>query len=641
MLTPSYLDHVPDALTRLYEQAEEDILKDMASRINAADLYIPATQWQERKLQELGLCHDEIVTRLSAISGKSNKEIERLITNAGAEALSLDGDFYAAAGVSAGAIFSAPFVKATIKAGIAKTKGTFRNLTRTTANTATKQFENALDRAYMQVNSGAFSTEQAVQMAIKDLSRSGVGSIVYPTGHTDNIEVAVRRATITGVNQTAAKLSEELADELGCDLVEVTAHHGARPTHAEWQGQVYSRSGKTPGYDNFADATGYGTGEGLCGWNCRHSFYPYYEGTSHAYSKKLLDEYENKTVTYNGRTLSEYEATQQQRYIERQVRRWKREYQAMSAAGQPTGQAAAKISEWNARQADFLKQTGLKAQVGRTAIPGFGRSQAQQAAAQARAAKNAVQTTAAKGTIKAETLGKYLSKAHTDAITSIMEKAPVAMRELWNALESEIKVINSQFKGGAHYSPLGRGINVNIDNDANGRSWSPPYETTLHEFGHLFDYAANARAGGSAMRALSEVYDSGALGLKLKEEAAEHVKTAWDKLKAEAVKNGLPASSVKKASAYAAVSKELKAMSGLAGSDISDIFEGATRAKAAGNFGHGVTYWKNRDNGKEAFAEMFSATSVNPASLEKIKDYFPKSYKIFEEIVGTILKGGA
>ena len=143
------------------------------------------------------------------------------------------------------------------------------------------------------------------------------------------------------------------------------------------------------------------------------------------------------------------------------------------------------------------------------------------------------------------------------------------------------------------------------------------------------------------MRALSEVYDSGALGLKLKEEAAEHVKTAWDKLKAEAVKNGLPASSVKKASAYAAVSKELKAMSGLAGSDISDIFEGATRAKAAGNFGHGVTYWKNRDNGKEAFAEMFSATSVNPASLEKIKDYFPKSYKIFEEIVGTILKGGA
>lgn len=379
MLTPPYLDHVPDGLVKLYEQAEEDILTDMASRIGAANLYIPTTQWQERMLQELGMCHDDIVTRLSALTGKTNRKIEQLITDAGAEALRLDADFYKAAGISARGISSAAWVCETLKAGIDKTNGTFRNLTNTTANTATKQFEDALDRAYMQVQSGAFSSDEAISMTVKELSRQGVASVMYPSGHTDNIDVAVRRAVLTGVNQTAAKLSEQLADELGCDLVEVTAHFGARPSHAEWQGQVYSRSGRTPGYDNFIDATGYGTGEGLCGWNCRHSFYPYYEGTSRAYSKKMLDEYNSKTVDYNGKKLAEYEATQQQRYIERQLRRWKREYQAMSAAGQPTGQAAAKIAEWNRRQADFIAQTGFKQQYGRSQVARFGRSQAQSA----------------------------------------------------------------------------------------------------------------------------------------------------------------------------------------------------------------------------------------------------------------------
>ena len=261
----------------------------------------------------------------------------------------------------------------------------------------------------MQVQSGAFSSEQAIQTAVKDLSRQGVSSITYPSGHTDSLDVAVRRAIITGVNQTAAKLSEKLADELGCDLVEVTAHHGARPTHAEWQGQVYSRSGKTPGYDNFIDATGYGTGEGLCGWNCRHSFYPYYEGTSRAYSQKMLDEYNNKTVTYNGQKLTEYEATQQQRYIERQLRRWKREYQAMSAAGQPAGKAAAKIAEWNQRQADFLKQTGLKKQVGRTQVEGYNKSVSAKATWAAR--KNSAED------------AKFLSAITGARITNIYGKA--------------------------------------------------------------------------------------------------------------------------------------------------------------------------------------------------------------------------
>jgi len=368
MLTPEYLDNVPDELLKLYTQAEVDILCDMAARINAADLYIPSTQWQEYVLQQMGMCHEEIVTRLSKLTGKTNREIERLITNAGAEALRNDAAIYKAAGVPVGGIYSAPFMVDALKAGIAKTRGVFFNLTRTTANTATRQFERALDRAYMQVSSGAFSPQAAVQGAIKELAEQGVRAITYPTGHVDTIEVAVRRAVVTGANQTAAIMSDKLADDLDCDLVEVTAHAGARPSHAEWQGQIYSRSGKSKIYPNFEASTGYGSGEGLCGWNCRHSFFPYYEGTSRAYTSKMLKEYSERAVNYNGATLSEYDARQQQRYYERQIRRWRREEEALGAAGQPTERARAKVREWRAKQSDFVSQTGLKRQYDRERI---------------------------------------------------------------------------------------------------------------------------------------------------------------------------------------------------------------------------------------------------------------------------------
>jgi hypothetical protein len=86
---------------------------------------------------------------------------------------------------------------------------------------------------------------------------------------------------LTGVNQTAAEVQLRRMDEMGTDLVETTAHHGARTTpgpgpdnHAWWQGRWFSRSRKSSKYPDFYEQTGYGTGPGLCGWNCRHSFFP-------------------------------------------------------------------------------------------------------------------------------------------------------------------------------------------------------------------------------------------------------------------------------------------------------------------------------------------------------------------------------
>lgn len=138
-----------------------------------------------------------------------------------------------------------------------------------------------------------------------------------------SIESAVRMNIITGVNQTCGKLQELRADEVGWDLMELTAHSGARPEHARWQGKIVSRSGKR-GYLSLEDI-GYGTATGFKGVNCRHDWYPYMEGSARTYTQEQLDAWENEKVTYNGKEYSKYDATQLQRAMERRIRADKKE----------------------------------------------------------------------------------------------------------------------------------------------------------------------------------------------------------------------------------------------------------------------------------------------------------------------------
>ena len=381
MLAPEYLAGLPDRLVAQYAAVERDILADMARRIREYDFYIPAAQHQRQRLRAMGLTEEEIEARLSVLTGKSREELRRLMEEAVERSLTADTAVYAAAGMGPVDPLAAAGVGAVLRSGLAQTGGVFENLTRTTAHTAGKQFTDVLDRAWLQITSGGFDYHTAIRMAVKDLARQGMDSVAYPSGHTDTLEVAVRRAVVTGCNQTAARAQLALMDELGTDLVETSAHHGARPTHAVWQGRIFSRSGRSDKYPDFVSSTGYGTGAGLCGWNCSHSFGPYIEGAPRAYSPALLEQYSTETVTYNGKKLTRYEAGQQQRYIERQVRRWKREYAAMDGAGLDTSEAAAKLSAWRAREKDFCQQTGLKRQGERSQVAGFGRSEAVKATA--------------------------------------------------------------------------------------------------------------------------------------------------------------------------------------------------------------------------------------------------------------------
>lgn len=369
MLTPEQLQQLPNNLVRLYARLEEDIISYMASRISAKDMFIPATDWQFIKLLEMNNAYDWIIKKLAQATGKTEAEIRELMQTAAAESLKYDDALHRAAGAALPPLGQSAALLATLNIGIKRTNGVFENLSRTTANYGSRQFADALDRAHMQVISGAFTQEQAIKMAVKDLASQGVYAAEYKGGRKMTLESAVRMNILTGVNQTCAELQLERSKEAGCKLVETTAHEGARPEHVPWQGKVFSLEGKTEKYDDFYQATGYGTVTGLCGANCRHNFYPFYEGISErAYSEAELKALKDKTVTYNGKEIGKYEATQIQRKIERNIRRWKREKIGLEVAGRDTQEAAAKLKYWRDEMKNFIEQTGLKRQYSREEI---------------------------------------------------------------------------------------------------------------------------------------------------------------------------------------------------------------------------------------------------------------------------------
>ena len=183
-------------------------------------------------------------------------------------------------------------------------------------------------------------------------------------------------------------------EEMDCEFVEVTAHEGARPTHAVWQGRVYHRGGAVvqdgERYEDFETATGYGTGPGLCGWNCRHNFYPFYPGISvRNYTDERLAELDARNIPYGGGLYTRYEITQMQRALERRVRKYKRRYLAETAAGVDASQSAAKLKAARQQLSAFLAETGGRLDGARAEVPGFGQREAKQADAAASALQSA------------------------------------------------------------------------------------------------------------------------------------------------------------------------------------------------------------------------------------------------------------
>ena len=282
----------------------------------------------------------------------------------------------------------------------------------------------------MQVSSGAFSYQEAIRFALRELADTGA-YITYPTGHHDRIDVAVRRCVLTGVGQTAAAVAKKQAEDSGCEYMELTAHSGARPEHAKWQGQLVIIKGKrTQKYiDGLKVFTlseiGYGDGAGFKGWNCSHNWHSYYVGYSTPnYTQEELKKLDEPCIPYNGKLYTEYEISQMQRAGERKVRAWKRRCitaqegvnSAADDATKATAQAeysksAVHLKATEEKLKDFCKQTGQDRDRFREQVYGFGRSEAQRAVQAAKRAKD-LTVTWKSGKIDVEKFKKSLSNGY-------------------------------------------------------------------------------------------------------------------------------------------------------------------------------------------------------------------------------------
>ena len=384
MLPPSYLDAMPDAFVQLAQQVEDEILQDVARRIGKMGTLTETADWQLWRYQQTEAVRENVVKLLAKYSGKSEATIRRLLKEAATEAMEREDAIYYHYNLEPTPFEESAALNNLLNAGARQTCGTWRNLTATTANTVSGAFERTLDVAWGKVATGAFDYKTAVKQAVDSLADE-MPEITYPSGHTDSLEVAARRAVLTGVNQTAGKLQEARMDEMNVEFVETSAHGGARPSHAEWQGRRFHRGGavdyKGKHYPDFEAATGYGTGAGLCGWNCRHTFFAVFPelGDPPTWTEESLQELNARNIEYNGKLYTQYEVNQMQRARERNVRKWKKRYLAESAAGSDTTDSAVRLKAARQSLSEFAKATDGRVDSARVSVPKFGRSEASKA----------------------------------------------------------------------------------------------------------------------------------------------------------------------------------------------------------------------------------------------------------------------
>lgn len=387
-----------DRIIALYQQLEDDILSAVIRRILKMGYVSEASKHQLEVLQAAGLLYDDIVQLIADHTDACTAQVRALFEDAGVQTVAIDNSLHEAAGALPIDIRQDSSTRQVLEAGYKKTLGTMRNLVSTTATQTQTAFIQTCDRIYMQVSSGAFSYQEAIMNALRALADTGA-EVVYPTKHKDRMDVAVRRCVLTGVSQTAAAVSLRQAEDAGCYLMEITAHSGARPDHAKWQGQLVTITGKNAGkiIDGLRVFTlseiGYGSGEGFKGWNCRHNWHAYYPGFSTPnYTQEELKKLDEPCISYNGKLYTEYEVSQMQRAQERRVRAWKRRcvtaqegvQSATDEATRATAQAefdrSARYLKTNeAKLKDFCRQTGQDRDRFREQVLGFNRSTAQKA----------------------------------------------------------------------------------------------------------------------------------------------------------------------------------------------------------------------------------------------------------------------
>lgn len=426
MLTPKQLQNLPKPLTDIYSELSDFVLQDIAMRISKAAKITDTAEYQMYRARALGMSTDAIKKEIARINGVAEEKIAELISQAAEQSDEFDRKML---GVNGGMTLSENTqLQKLMAAQIEQTRGFCTNLTGTlgfaqrTADgrmvygSATDFLRKQMDMAQMKVMTGVCDYNTAVRQACFALADSGLRTVYYASGRSDRIEVAVRRALMTSVSQLTQKISEQNAAEFGADGWEISAHMGARPSHAIYQGRQYPNSQ----YETIVLPL-------ITDYNCRHSAYPIIMGvTKPAYTDEQLAALDPPPFTYEGRRYTAYEAQQQMRKMERAMRRQKDRCVVADAVGDKDAFTAASIKLRRQKDyyEDFCKAAGTYTEYERTFVSGYNRQLAAKTGAVTRkqnAFKNAqiTLTNSGNGGIIKEQNGKPITKITDKAIERV------------------------------------------------------------------------------------------------------------------------------------------------------------------------------------------------------------------------------
>lgn len=383
MLTPNEIEYVPNKIAKLFRSLELDILNDLTERIAVNQEISRTADWEINRLYELGVAKEVIKRHIKRTLGLTSDEIDRIYSDIIAEDYARYEPIYKEQGKSFIPFKENKQLQQLIGGVKEQTKREFKNITQSLGfavkqpdgsrvfQPIAKVYQQTLDKAAFGMLSGVYDYNTTIKQAVRELTDSGLRTIDYETGWQNRVEVAARRALMTGFNQVVAKITESNAEKLDTEHFEVTYHRGARPTHQPWQGRVYTK-------DELVTVCGYGDVAGLKGANCYHDFHLFFPGISkRLYTDEQLDRMnaeENTPKEYKGKHYTTYEALQRQRRIESTLRRKREEIALLEKGGASEDDILAAKAKYHAlshEYAQFSKAMDLPQQRERISVDGF------------------------------------------------------------------------------------------------------------------------------------------------------------------------------------------------------------------------------------------------------------------------------
>lgn len=322
------LNSLVKPLVDIYNEIEEDIIKDLLKRLSSYDDTGGTMDWLLDKLEDLGSIDKDTLKIIKGNKKEVGKVLKRMfkdIPNVHKDYMDILENYYdkGLLNVNPLSIYNSKSINRLINEALKDTTDIMKLIDTKVLEGAKESYKKILNKAYIETASGVYTYQESIRRALKEFARDGINIVHYSNGKTLGIESVVRRDVITRVNKLVGDTDLENAKDLGTNLVYVDQHLGARTrtkymkhdyeAHSEWQGKVYMIDGSNEKYDNFVEKTGYGEMLGLKGINCYHDFRPFFEWEK---VPDRIDEEENAEI---------YELYQKQRSYERDIRRMKRE----------------------------------------------------------------------------------------------------------------------------------------------------------------------------------------------------------------------------------------------------------------------------------------------------------------------------